>query len=71
MEGGKVMPYIIKIVGDVIMIIIGLIAFFNIIKLEARLLTQKGDLLNLQKEFEHTKKEIEETKKFIKEHTDK
>lgn len=32
---------------------------------EARLLTQKGDLLNLQKEFEHTKKEIEETENKI------
>ena len=68
MEGGKLMPYIIKIVGDVIMIIIGLIALFNIIKLERE---SNKECDEYQKMLEKWKKEIEETKKFIKEHTDK
>ena len=62
------MPYIIKIVGDVIMIIIGLIALFNIIKLERE---SNKEYDEYQKMLEKWKKEIEETKKFIKEHTDK
>lgn len=60
------MPYIIKIVGDIIMIIVLIIGLIGLINLQKQI--DKG-YDDFHKKCEQWKKEIEETKMFVEEHT--